>query len=324
MGQCATDDFGKSSEYEKLCWAISELEKSKKLKNSVNVSQNVNLQLQHRLIKLIGEKPLFNCEWNDVESRVLWDTGSMISLVDVNWVKENTPNIELRPISDFIEEEKVEFKAANNTDVVMLGSVVLKFTLGENCFPVPFLVTNEKLLHPILGYNVIEYLISSGVREDVVMSLKNSASDIAMGKINVLVNLISQNFEDNNYLGELVAPKTFSIPPNSTVRIRCKVKGDVKGQDFSVICTPPVNSEWDDTLEVTESLGELVRGRTPHVNIEIRNTSGKEKNIYKNMVLGEINTLSAVIPIKLFKTESEKKIDIDVLNTKECKNKNEK
>ena len=302
--QCATEFFNKSSEYDKICWAITELENRENLKNRVDVRQKVNASLQDRLVKLIGEKPVFNCKLNDIESKVLWDTGSMISLVDVDWVRENTPECELRPISDFLENgEKVEFKAANNTEVPMVGSIVLEFAMGENCFPVPFLVTSTKMSYPILGFNVIEHLISSGKREDVVASLLNSTANITAGKISVMVNLVSQNFGDNDCLGELRTTKPCVIPAKTTVRIRCKVKGDVKGHDMSFMCSAPTRGDWDGSLEVTDSLGELVRGRTPHVNIEVRNNSGHDMYIHKGSVVGEISAVNAVIPVNLFKLE---------------------
>ena len=87
-------------------------------------------------------------------------------------------------------------------------------------------------------------------------------------------------------------------------RIKCRVKGDIKGVDLSFICSAPLNGDWDSDLEVTHSLGEIVRGRTPNVNIEIRNNASKPKEIRSNMVVGEISSVNAVIPIHLSKTSA--------------------
>ena len=62
----------------------------------------------------------------------------MISLVDLGWVKKNAPNIELKSISEFMKEE-VGFKAANNTDVTMVGILIMEFTLGIHSFLYHFL-----------------------------------------------------------------------------------------------------------------------------------------------------------------------------------------
>ena len=298
--QDATVDLTKSSDYEKLIWAISELEKRELFQNRCDIRKNVNSSLQTRLVKLIGDKPLFDCKLDGVDSKVLWDCGSQVCVADSDWVATNAPTAVLRPVSDFLApDEKIEFIAANNTEVPMVGAVILEFTMGQSSFPVPFVVTSGTLSHPIIGFNVMAHVISLGKADDVVTSLQNAMGDIAVGKISVMVNLMSRNFEDTDCVGKLKATKTVVIPAKGVVRMKCRVKGDVRGSDLSFVCSAPIRGDWDPELEVTESLGELVRGKTPHVNIEIRNNGGKDKEIREHMVVGEISSVSAVIPITI-------------------------
>ena len=300
--QQATDDFNKSSDYEKLCWAISELEKKEKLQNRCDIRKNVDGGLRTRIVKLIGDKPLFDCKLDGVDSKVLWDSGSQVSVVESEWGSTFAPNAVVRPISDFLEpDEKVEFKAANNTEVPMVGAMILEFALGGSKFPVPFVITSGKLSQPIIGFNVMMHLIRSGERDTLITSLRDAMRNGALGKITVMVNLISRNFEDTDCVGTLKSTKNVLIPAKGVVRMKCRVKGDVRGMDLSFVCSKPVAGDWDSDLEVTESLGEIVRGRTPHVNIEIRNNSARVKEIRENMIVGEISAVSAVIPIKLDK-----------------------
>ena len=309
----------KSSDYDILCWAISELERREKAKKCRDVRQRDNIPLQDRLVKLIGRKPLFQCELEGVGSQVLWDTGSMISMIDSEWVRDNCPDVELRPISDFIEDDdNVEFVAANNTKVPMIGCVVLQFAMGSTNFPVPFLVTSSRISQPIVGFNVMEHLVRHGKREEVVDLLVNSGPSIGVKKMAVVVNMVAKNIDDDDFLGDLCAVKASVIPAKSSVRIRCRVKGDVRGLDLSFVCSEPLTGDWDDGLIVTESLGELTRGRTPHVNIEIRNTTDRDKHIRKNMIVGEICAVSSVMPMKLFNSSpvdpGEEKADVCNVN----------
>ena len=298
--QCTTE-VKEASDYELVCAYIAELEKQQEVSQCVDVRKTDNVPLQNRLVKLIGRKPLFDCKLSGVESQVLWDTGSMVSLVELAWVNANFPTAQVRPLSDFLEKGKtVKFTAANNTEVSMVGCVVLRFTLGESSFPVPFLVTDSELSQPIVGYNVIENFIRTGKPEDVVNLLINSTRDVGADKIKVMVNLVSQTSEEEDFLGNLHAVKPCVIPPKSSARIRCRVRGDVKGLDLLFLCSEPCVADWDENLVVSESLGELVRGKTPHVNIELRNFSKKEKYISKNMLVGEISAVSSVLPLKLF------------------------
>ena len=297
-GHLTTDFNENASDYEKLQWAISELEKRVSIK-SCDIRRSVNGILSNRLVKLIGKKPLFKCLLDGTTTKVLWDTGSQVSVIDMEWLSLYAPDAVLRPITDFLEqEEKVEFLAANNTVVPIKGAVVLEFTLGHRKFPVPFVVTSAKLSNPIIGFNVLTHVVCSGDTEMVVSSLREAMDgEVTVGKIGVMVDLISRNFEETDCIGVLRASKNVKIPPKGRVHLKCRVKGDVRGTNLSFITSAPTSGEWDEDLEVTHSLGELVRGRTPNVTVEIFNNSGKPKDIHAHMVVGEISAVEAVIPI---------------------------
>ena len=254
-GQSATDD--KASEYEILMQCIAELEARKKAKVEAEVRRKDNIPVQNRLVKLVGSKPLIDCEIGGVKAQVLWDTGSQISTLGVDWVEENFPEAEIRPVSDFLEEgENVKFTAANNTEVPMIGCVVLDFSIGKYSFPVPFLVTESKLARPLIGYNIIKIYIKKAAPEDVISLLVGSIRDVDEGKVKTMINLINENdADDDDFLGDLRTTKPCVIPANSFARIRCRVKGDVKGLDMKFLCSEPCIAEWDDELVVTESGG---------------------------------------------------------------------
>ena len=313
-GQCVT--VGKiASDIDMVNACIAELERQQKASKKIDLRIQDTLPLQNQLVKLIGSKPLFDCQLGGCDSRVLMDSGSMISLLGESWVGEKFPEACIQPISTFLEEEgEVRFLAANNTEVDMVGVVVLPFTIGQSSFPVPFLVTKTELSTPLIGYNVIRHFIQTGKPGDVVDLLINSIRDVEADKVRVMVNLIKEDTIEDDFLGDLRATKQCVIPAKSSVRLRCRVKGNVKGLDISFLCSEPCIPEWDDQLIVSESLGELVRGKTPHVNIEIRNTSSRDKFIHKGMIVGEICAIKSVLPIKLFNSSPSDFTEADVLN----------
>ena len=49
-------------------------------------------------------------------------------------------------------------------------------------------------------------------------------------------------------------------------------------------------------LEVTESVGKLVKGKTPRVIVEVINTSARDICLKKGSIIGEISSLDAIIP----------------------------
>jgi hypothetical protein len=108
-GQSMAGFNSNASDYEKLQWAICELEKRVPSEKCCDIRRPVNAGLQKKLVKLIGAKPLFKCQLDGVESRVLWDTGSQVSVIDMEWLSVFAPNVGLRPISDFLESNEKIF-----------------------------------------------------------------------------------------------------------------------------------------------------------------------------------------------------------------------
>ena len=66
-----------------------------------------------------------------------------------------------------------------------------------------------------------------------------------------------------------------------------------------------MNGEWDSDLLIEESLGEICRGTTPNVNIEIINPTGREIFINKNVMMGDVFGVAAIIPVNLFHKENQ-------------------
>ena len=99
---------------------------------------------------------MIQCLLDGKACQLLWDTGSMISMVDRDWLEQNCPDKEIHPITSFIEEG-LKLVAANSTEILYEGVVLMELSMTKECasVTVPILVSNEKLSDPILGNNVI-------------------------------------------------------------------------------------------------------------------------------------------------------------------------
>ena len=99
----STADAAKASDIDLVRACIAQLEGQLEAQKYADVRRKDNVPLQNRLVRLIGNQPLFNCKLDDVDTQVLWDTGSMLSLLDLVWLKERFPEAEVLLISDFLE-----------------------------------------------------------------------------------------------------------------------------------------------------------------------------------------------------------------------------
>lgn len=128
-------------------------------KQGFSVREENQVGIQNRLVSLVGEKPIVSCQLDALRINALWDTGSMVSMVSLAWLRENFPDVELLSLQEFVEGDNLHLVAANNTSVGIEGVVVLKFCVNNFCVPVPFVVCREDISVPIIGYNVIKHLV---------------------------------------------------------------------------------------------------------------------------------------------------------------------
>ena len=106
--QEATTFDSTASNYDKLMWAISELEKRDV--NICDIRKPADAKIQNKLVKLIGTKPIIKCGLDGRDATVLLDTGSQVSMCNTEWLRTQVPAVELRPVTDFLEEdEQVRF-----------------------------------------------------------------------------------------------------------------------------------------------------------------------------------------------------------------------
>ena len=71
----------------------------------------IDAKTRSKIVKLVGEKPLLKCKLDGVDYDVLWDTGSMISLVDLEWVNYNFPDKKILSVEEVLGDEKLEVRA---------------------------------------------------------------------------------------------------------------------------------------------------------------------------------------------------------------------
>ena len=185
------DRHVKTHEHEILCVSIQQLEDlqmSNRLK-ALPLKENNQVPLKRKLVSLVGEKPLVNCQLGGKDCEALWDTGAQVSLVNLSWLQNNYPEEKVQSLEEFLEGDSLHLFAANNSKVAIEGVVVLPFQVGEFSVSVPFIVSANPLTHPIVGFNVIKHLVFEGGDQSCQL-LKLSCPSISEANLVAVVNLI--------------------------------------------------------------------------------------------------------------------------------------
>ena len=147
-----------------LCTAISHLANKVEPKeldpNNHTFVSHLTPQQQATVVVLVGKRCTVKGEINRHSVDVLWDTGAQVSIISNEFVKRNFPDVAVRDISELLNT-KLNLTAANGSEMPYIGWVELNFRLSScnNDLIVPFLVTEQYLDSPLIGFNVIEEII---------------------------------------------------------------------------------------------------------------------------------------------------------------------
>ena len=309
------------SYHEQYCCHIPELLKietdklyARCVKQSVRQVQ-FDMPTQRRMVKLVGEKPMLQCYYGGKAVKVLWDTGSMVSMVDRQWLDEHFPGVKIHTVEDFIGR-RLHLQAANATTIKFDGVVILDFSLkeGEEGFMVPVLISSETIENPILGYNVIEDLILHGSVQQKQALECSLAKEKHGFTLEPLVALIQKRSRSDDLLAEVKLSNAVKVPAGHRVQVKCRAKVQ-PGEDGQVIYFSPLVVDNDDEVEFSETVATLRRGRTNHVIVDIINSSRTDKEFAKGMVVGKVQSVAAVVPMVAFNERRYEREEVAEVNT---------
>ena len=116
---------------------------------------------QIKLVKLIGNKPFINFVLNDKKFEGLWDTDSMITLVNLDWLKTEFKDIQIDLIENFMGDKSpnLTLRIANNAEMTIIEIVTFDFNIPnlQNKF------TSNNITNPIIGFDIIENLVKKTI-----------------------------------------------------------------------------------------------------------------------------------------------------------------
>ena len=162
------------SEHKILCNALQTLSKNtEQEENNNHFISHLTLTQVSSIVKLVGNRCTINCFLNERPFEALWDTGAQVSIVSRDFMKRNFPHVNLRSISDLLDDSDLVVTAVNGESIPFEGWVEMIFELKKDCAPlaVPFVISQGELNIPLIGYNVIEECIKNGLTEHELVNV---------------------------------------------------------------------------------------------------------------------------------------------------------
>ena len=263
-------------------------------------------KIRRKLISLVGEKPMVVCKLEGEDCEALWDTGAMVSMVCREWLRTRYPDLLVTSIMDFLEGDELHLCTANNGKVAVEGVVIMSVEIGGSSVSVPFIVSADELAQPIIGFNVIKHFVKSGGNESSTL-LRMSCPSLNEINARAVVNII--NYEP----AEDVAITTTQtvVPPNSRCRIKCKTGFKASAVNQSVLVAPVL---LDTELELVDSVAVVHMGRQS-MHIVVSNPTDEPIVLKKNIILGSVEPVSAVVPLMAGNSATRKGVSSLSVNT---------
>ena len=283
-------------EHKTLCCAIQDLSKAEEDSHPSIFLSHLTPKQQAKIVNLVGQHCMVNCQLNGKAAKVLWDTGAQVSMVSKDFLRGTFPDAQVRDISELIEAE-LDVTAANGEAIPYISWVQLNFQLsqGQPLLQVPFLVTTKRLTSPLTGYKVIEHSEKSNCFGPHTMG--SVFDDIPAEKVEALVDLIQAN--ENEQLGIAKScKKDYMIWHGETMSISCRVNHRPIVNRTPVIFEPDELSLWPTGLVIPEKLLAIKPGKSSQIEIEVTNITKHNILLPKRTVLGRIERIEVKSYIK--------------------------
>ena len=129
---CSLDCLDQHENHAKYCPIICSLliiENEKRLAAEIFScdAEKLPYKMKLKLVRLVGERPVVNIFLDHIRVSALWDTGAMVSVMSGDFLKENFPDVEIRPVTEIIGNNDLTVTLANQGALDIQGVVVLDF-----------------------------------------------------------------------------------------------------------------------------------------------------------------------------------------------------
>ena len=294
-------------EHGPLCNAIGMMEQEQASMNEIKIGDSFDSRLQpshlsdknyQKIVRLIGEKCLISCFIQGTKIQALFDTGAQVSIISKSILNDKFPKIKIHDVSELLGSgTALDLKTANGSTLPYNGYVVLSFSLQEgtdNCLKVPMLVTDANVDNAIIGYNVLEEIISTTLDSsvDFLACLKTSLSRVSNEDVIALVNTVKEA-KNEPPLTVKTSKNPLIIAKNSSSKITCRVNVEPMSKSTLFFFEPNDIETWPSGLDVSQEL-ILLKKSENRVSIHVTNHTSHDIKLQGRLEIGRLEQVRSV------------------------------
>ena len=261
--------------------AIKELSSGKSANsespNSGHFLMHLTPKQQEKVVGLVEKGCEVKCQLNGKAVRVLWDTGSQVSVLLEEFLAHSFPEAQVRDISELVKGD-LSLSATNGSEIPYKRWTEVRFhaTPQSQDLIVPFLVSPEIADYPLLGCNVIEEAVKLDPDVACPELLHKSFLTIADDQLESLVNFIKSKHSDTELCSVKSGKNDAVVPKGTSAAISCRVNHGPIDKRTPVLFEPDQLASWSSGLIVQETLLSLKPGKSSRIKTEAINTTNHD------------------------------------------------
>ena len=178
-----------------------------------------------------------------------------------------------------------------------MGGAKFQTVVLNHDLKVPFLVKEQFLDSPLIGFNVIEEIIK-GSNGGAALSkvITSSFTDLDSRTASVFVNFI-ENLNQEELCCIKTTKRDTTIPPKQSLRVTCRANTGLVERPTPVLFEPDETNPWPNGLEISETLLTVKKGKSCQVAIDITNNTNHEIVLRGRNPLGRLQLVQSVTPV---------------------------
>lgn len=250
------------------------------------------------IVKLVS-KPCNVCVFlNEKPVNALWDTGAQVSLLNKSWIMNHCPEMygSVKSVEEFLLSEKFSLVSASGSDIPIDGVITVRLKLIEqgSAIQVPFLITNVSGMNePILGYNIIQYLLKTVQSSDAIELLKCTLPAADEAQVNALYKELRD--PGDGTLGMVkVGRRNILVPRQSSIIVKVPFKSRKIQHATRALFIPSQDLDAFGIMS-QEMLIDVEPNHTRHVKLFLSNAFKTDSVLPKGTLLGHVERICSSI-----------------------------
>ena len=203
---------------------------------------------------------MVKCLIQGKEIEELWDTGSQVCVVSRTWQQTHLPLEVLRNVEELLGSGgELNLEAMNGTDIPFDGWIEVRFKLaGDDTtadkLTIPVLVGQKEQEYPIIGFNVIEEILSQHSENLQAASniIQQSFPLVHHTQVHALANLIQSRSQDTGTSAVKVGKRDVMLPKGEATKVKRQIHFGPVPEGMPMIFEPIEDSELPEGLELGE------------------------------------------------------------------------